>query len=1536
MICLIVRLIKKTQIYNFSLPTEVSGNYWITDNDKLGNIRNLINVQESDGRWKIKSNFETKILLGDKEVESAYLKEHSVFFLKISTENEFVILYCSPTIDNSINRLKVDSDKEILIGNDNRAHINYNYPLVSKQHAKLIYNKGKWSIQDLNSKYGTYVNNMAVTTTNLNYGDIVFIMGLKIIVMNDHIVINNVNNYVKFDSNTFSLISATVQEQTEFDNPDEEGIEFYKEEDYFYRAPRFKTKIEDVNIVIDAPPGKQEEDKTPAIYTVGPMMTMAMMSVSMGYTSLTGVIDGTRDLNEAMPTLVMSFAMLATMLLWPLLSRGYQKRQARKKEKLRQEKYLKYINENRTKIASEMKIQRQILIDNYLPLDATKSIVYSKKRNLWEREIDQEDFLDLRLGMGSTELKGKISFPEEHFALEDDNLLQEVYKLGSESRILENVPISTSLVERNVCAIIGTGNNKQPFIEGLILQMLTYHSYEDLKIILLTNKKNESKWDYLKVLPHCWSNDKTIRFFATNIDEAKEISLYLEQEIQRRKYKDENGNTGTNDTNYIKNKPYYVIITDDYKSVRDIELVKDVAEMDVNIGFSLLTISPRLINVPNECNTFISIGDKKSGIFENELVSNKQKEFVADYDPNLNMYEICKILANIPIDIAKAERNMPTGISFLEMYNVGMIEQLNILNRWKSNDPTKSLQAPVGVDRSSEVFKLDLHEKFYGPHGLIAGMTGSGKSEFIISYVLSMAINYHPYEVQFVLIDYKGGGLAGVFENKENGIKLPHLAGTITNLDTVEMNRSLASIESELRRRQRKFNEARDNLNESTIDIYKYQNLYRKGLVKDPISHLFIISDEFAELKDQQPDFMDKLISTARIGRSLGVHLILATQKPAGVVDDQIWSNSKFRVCLKVQDKSDSMDMIKCPDAAALKNPGRFYLQVGYNELFALGQAAWAGAQYYPTEKRKKRVDNSINFIDNVGTHIKTLDDKKQEVVEESKGEEVTNIVKYIVDKANNENINVSQLWLDRIPNIIYTSDLKEKYNYISKRNEINPIIGEYDDPNEQRQGLLTLPLSKKGNTIIFGSTGSGKELMLSGIVYSTITNHFSDEVNFYILDFGAETMTMFRDAPHVGEVLLADDEEKIVNLFKFLFRTIEERKKLFVEYNGSYDFYINHGGIQIPMITVIINNYEGFIDTYPDFEDTIGQLTRDCLKYGIVFILTTSGVNSIRFRLKQNFSQNIVLQLNDPADYSSVLADVKKKEPSKSFGRGLIDLDGIFEFQTAYPYKEEQMTEYIKVLSYKLKEICNTPAKIIPILPSAVTFNYVEEYMGKFSTIPVGVEKESLEIATIDFERNNNYIITGMDVTENTVFIQGFIKIINKIKNTNVVVMDALGTLNAESLEKVSYDSNECSKGIRAISDLYNKEKINSKMNSDKLKSVPKTVCIINGINTLLNNISDEEKVKLTNIISDSVALSTFKFVVIDVIDNIKSANYEDWFKGKFDLSEGIWMGNGIADQFTLRVTTSFRELKEEIESPFGYVIVKGKATQVKLIVDE
>ena len=1528
---MILRLIKRTKIYNFHLPATVEGNYWITDLDNSGNVRNLINVEEDNGSWRLNSNFETKIVVNNNELQSVILKEYSLYFLKISSENDYILLYCSPSTDPSINKVKVRGDTQLVIGNGSDCHINYNYPLVSTSQAVLTYNNFNWSIQDMGSKYGTYVNNELVTTKKLNHGDVIFIMGLKIIVLGDTIIFNNIGNLVRFSQNMFLPAPPLVQPRIEEETSSEENVEFFKEEDYFFRSPRFKAGIEPVNIVIDSPPAKQQQEDTPVLYVIGPMLGMGMTSLLTGYNSINAVMNGQQTWKASIPALVTCVVMLMSMVLWPLLNRRYQKKQKIKREKLRQEKYKSYIEDKRQAIKNEMEKQKQALLENNITLEECSKIILNRKRNLWEREIDQSDFLSVRIGKGNVSFEGTVSYPEERFTIDEDDLQELVFSLGRESKELEDVPIDFSFVKHNITAIIGDGSQKNAFIDGLLLQLITFHSYEDLKIVLFTNEKNIGRWNYLKVLPHCWNNSKTVRYFATNIDEAKELSLQLEQEFQARKYKD--GTRELNASNYLYHKPYYLIISDDFKAVRELEIIKDVCDQEINIGYSLAIINNRITNLPNECHSFISIGDKMSGLFENELVSNKQKEFVADFDTNVDMYECCKKLFNIPIEIAKENSNLPTMISFLEMYDVGKVEQLNVLNRWKSNDPTKSLQAPVGVDKNRELFKLDLHEKFYGPHGLIAGMTGSGKSEFIITYILSMAVNYSPNEVSFILIDYKGGGLAGAFQNKETGMKLPHLAGSITNLDTVEMNRSLASIQSELRRRQRIFNEARDSLNESTIDIYKYQRLFREGLVKEPISHLFIISDEFAELKSQQPEFMVQLISTARIGRSLGVHLILATQKPAGVVDDQIWSNSKFRVCLKVQDKSDSMDMIKCPDAASLKETGRFYLQVGYNELFALGQSAWTGAKYYPTDKRRKKIDEKIDLIDNVGNVIKSLDTVKKDMAIKPQGEEITNIIHYLVDISKEQHIAVKQLWLDKISEFIYVERLREKYGYQPQKFVINPIIGELDDPNNQRQDILTLPLSLDGNTIIYGAAGTGKELMLSTIIYSTIVDHTPDEVNFYILDFGAETLRAFANAPQVGDVVLSSEEEKIGNLFKLLLAELEERKNLFVDYNGDYDFYCQHSGKTLPMIITIINNYDSYFESYESFDESFTILTREGSKYGIVFIVTANTVNSLRYRLKQNFKQNVVLQFNDPGDYSSVLGSVDKKYPSKIYGRGIISRDAVYEFQTAYPYQHEKMNEYIRILSKKMGEAFgDNRAKKVPILPKVVTVKDLQPLFGNMETIPVGIYRESLNIASLNCSKNYSSVISSNDITEYKGFVNNMYNIFKQVPNNNVIVVDVY-----EMFDQVEGLIN---KGFETaldpiLEDMSNQFVKFRDSNYDKnvLNGINKTTLMFVGITDLLSRLSPEKKNELVTAISTIKDLGTYHIVLVDSSDKLKQQLYENWYKTAIDNTNGLWLGNGVLDQYAIKLATSPRELRTDLKPGFAVLVEKGKPFVIKYL---
>ena len=508
---MIIRLIKRTKIYNFHLPTTVEGNYWITDLDNSGNVRNLINVEEDNGYWRLNSNFETKIVVNNNEIDSVLLKEYSLYFLKINSENDYIILYCSPSVDPAISKLKVPNEAKIVIGNGSNCHINYNYPLVSKTQACLTYSNSKWYIEDLGSKYGTYVNNELITKKELYHGDIIFIMGLKIIVLGDTIIFNNIGNFVNVVSNYFSPATPIVQPVINEDSLLEENVEFFKEEDYFYRSPRFKAGIEPVEITIDAPPARQQEDDTPMILVLGPMLGMGMTSLLTGYNAVSGIMGGNASLKTSLPTLITCFTMLLAMVLWPILSRNYQKRRIRKREKERQEKYTQYVQDKKQKIASEMEKQKQALIENNITLDECSKIILNRKRNLWEREIDQNDFLNLRIGLGNLEFQGKVNYPEEKFSLDDDNLQQLVFSVGRESKMLENVPINFSLINHNIVAVIGEGKQKKSFVDGLLLQIMAFHSYEDVKIVVFTNEKNASRWDYLKVLPHCWNTSKCKR-----------------------------------------------------------------------------------------------------------------------------------------------------------------------------------------------------------------------------------------------------------------------------------------------------------------------------------------------------------------------------------------------------------------------------------------------------------------------------------------------------------------------------------------------------------------------------------------------------------------------------------------------------------------------------------------------------------------------------------------------------------------------------------------------------------------------------------------------------------------------------------------------------------------------------------------------------------------------------------------------------------------------------------------------------------------
>ena len=1499
-----VLILTDSRIIEHILPNNIDGSYWITDYEN--EEKNLICLESSEKGWYLKSNFETKIIEEGKELLEIKLENYH--FYKIKNEEKEITLFAEPTIENNYEIYKLKNDK-IIISNDSSAHIKSK--LLND--IKIILSNNNQIILETKSK-NIYVNKTIYTNELLHYGDVIFINGIKIILLKGFIMINNPNNLVIIDNNALIKGKYTPRNKIEIIENAEEVL--YDKNDYFYRSPRFRSLIEKVDVVIDEPPLKNNEKELPAILAIGPMITMGLTSLVTATTTVTNVIVNNRTLLSAVPTIAIALASFGTMLIWPSITRKYQKNECLKEEVKRQKKYKEYLDGKRNEIDRIIKEQSNILKENYTNLEECQNIILNKKTNLWERSIEQDDFLTVRLGIGNMPLLADIKYPLEHFTLEEDNLKKMVQDLVDERKELENVPIVASLTEKFITSVICSGNSRKQFIEGLLLQMITFQSYDFLKIVILTNKDNEKNWEDIRNIPYCFNNDKNERYFSTNLDEAREISLNLEREYQTRKQSDKN---------YKEFKPYYLIITDVYDEIRDVDIIKDVLNQEKNNGFSLILLSNTISGLPSECRNFISIGTKTSGMFESEISRDKQKEFVADLY-NGNIKKCYQMIENIPIELDTKDGDLPTVLSFLNLYGVGKIEQLNALARWQMNDVTQSLSAPIGVDKNDVQIKLDIHEKYHGPHGLIAGMTGSGKSEFIITYILSLACNYSPNDVSFILIDYKGGGLARVFENKGTNKKLPHIAGTITNLDINEIDRALASIESELKRRERIFNEAREKTGKSTIDIYTYQKLYKQGEVNEPVSHLLIISDEFAELKTDRPEFMEKLIQTARIGRSLGVHLILATQKPAGIVSDQIWSNSRFRICLKVQDKNDSSDMLKRPDAVNLKNPGRFYLQVGYNELFVLGQSAYTALPYVPTDKINNKENKTISFINNVGTIIENIETENNSILE-SKGEEVINIISYITKTASELGISARKLWLDKISEIIYLDDLTLKYNFQKKDYLINPLIGEYDDPTNQRYGPVYLDLVNKGNMVIYGSADSGKEMLLQTIILSIALNYSPDEVNIYVADYGSEALKKYVVLPQVGDTILLNEREKTTNLFKYLLDELNRRKKIMSEYNGSYEYFIKESSEKLETIVLIINQYEAFLENFEGENEKLYALTRECANYGIYVILTMTNIMALKVKIKQNFGNTIVLKLANKDDYSYVLDFNCKLRPVSAPGRGIVRIQNQnYEFQTARVYEDNELNEKVKELGNYLIEKYGNGASKIRTLPEYVSYRLLEPYINNLKSIPIGINKDNLKLRKYDFLTDvvNPIIVPYFD--EARPFVNGISKIINSVINTEFYILDSVNCIENKD-NYLYYYANNFDELFERFTKIVNSFKMKHD-NGENLSRYKNYCILIVGLQKVIDDINNSDKI--IEMVEECKTIGKISFLVVDSIDKLKNIIYNVKCNSIVQNNRFIWYGNGLNEQYVLRVPYNSRKV---LPKSFGYVVERDRIEVVKLV---
>ncbi len=1062
----------------------------------------------------------------------------------------------------------------------------------------------------------------------------------------------------------------------------------------FNRNTRIKTIVCDEKIEILDPPAKPEKPKNNLFTRLLPSFGMIIASVAMAFFG--GMM------------IIMSIVSGMMAIFTTIMSIREGNKEYKKKTVERVEKYNAYILKKRDEIQQCRNKELFELEKNFVSMAVERELFSTFSSELFDRSKEDEDYLCVRLGCGEVLSKRMVDYKKQEKLEIEDELQRIPEQICNEYKNVHNAPIVCDFKEIAALGIVGVPEYRFELLKNIFVDIVARHYFTDVKMVFVAQKEHKDYVQWLRWVPHVYNDTIGVRNIVVDDESKNLIFEYLYKELTLREQ----------NKKYVDN--IIVFFYDEYgfKSHPISKFVKNARDLGVTFVFFGSTTA----DIPQGCGYIVSIIDHKNAMLINTQNRSEVTNFIYPNIPLSQAEEIVKLLAPVYTEEISLEGTLTKNITMFELLNILAVDDIDLESRWGKSQVFKSLAAPLGISKTG-VVSLDLHDKAHGPHGLVAGTTGSGKSEIMQTYILAMATLYHPYEVAFVIIDFKGGGMVNQFK------ELPHLLGAITNIDGKEINRSLKSIKAELKKRQRLFAEVDVN------HIDKYIKMYKKGEAKEPLPHLIIIVDEFAELKAEQPEFMKELISAARIGRSLGVHLILATQKPSGQVNEQIWSNSRFKLCLKVQSQEDSNEVIKSPLAAEIKEPGRAYLQVGNNEIFELFQSAYSGASEKIDDLNVKEF--TIYSLTESGKRIPIYVQKKKNSGEASVTQ-LDAIVKYVANYCSE--INLQKLPDICLPSLSCCIDFptlnKKKDDYGNYSVE----IGVYDDPENQYQGVHRVELGCN-NLMIIGSAQAGKTNILQSIIRSLSTKYSPEEVNIYIIDFASMVLKNFEKLNHVGGVVCPSDDEKLKNLFKLLNSEIEYRKEKLMSVGvSSFTAYKEAGEKGMPLIVLLIDNLAALKELYFKDDDELLNLCREGLTVGISVVIANSQTAGIGYKYLSNFSERMALYCNDSNEYSSLFDHCRERIESIP-GRTIVEIDKKhYECQTYLAFAgEKEIVRVQEIRNYISKvNIANNHmmAKRIPLIPASITKGYMIEQFGNY------MEDEFAIVAGLDYSTVTPYVL--------------------------------------------------------------------------------------------------------------------------------------------------------------------------------------------------
>ena len=1412
-------------------------------------------LNRAEDSWVLSCSENAYITTGEVKLYSKRLEHGDELFLRYqgSSNDIFSLSY---TIDfdyeekDYVTAISLEPFTEIKVGAA-PANIELQDDLLGRDGFEIVKQNGKLYVVDNGAAYGVFLNGSRISRrAELHSCDFISIVrfsfyykdGKLYSPMYENMKINGLA-YGKIDEHT-----------THFKYPK------------FNRNTRIQYQLGEEELEIQQAAQKPSDSKKSLVMSLIPSVVMLAMTIV-----LRGIIGGGGTF------VIYSAVSMSMGIIMSVVTYIQDKKTFKEETENRIKTYHEYVEKKREEFRASRENEIRILRLIYESLENSISEALSFGRRLFERKKGNADFLKVYLGTGTIRSGNQVKYPEQEMIDTEDPLAPIPKQVSEEFEYIENAPVISDFNSANGIGITGTKEQQFNILKNITLDISARHFFNEVKLVYLLDEEMASRLSWIRWLRNVENAELDIRNIACDEESRGMLLEHLYSVLTAREAekqnREERRDEETNDAGF---NSHYVVFVMNAASIISHPISK-YFETAAQYDFTFVFLEEYEEFIPLGCSEIIRINSTK-GLTVNTGNGDLIQAFTAPSVSDEVAENVALKLGAVSVDEVSLDNELTKNITLFEMLGILSIDDIDLEERWKNSVVYKSLAAPLGVNVKKEIVYLDISDKSkaHGPHGLVAGTTGSGKSEILQTYILSLATLFHPYEVGFVIIDFKGGGMANQFKD------LPHLIGTITNIDGHEINRSLLSIKAELVKRQEIFSRCGVN------HINDYIKLYKGGKVDIPLPHLIMIVDEFAELKAEFPDFMKELISAARIGRTLGVHLILATQKPSGVVDAQIWSNSKFKLCLKVQTKEDSNEVLKTPLAAEIVEPGRAYFQVGNNEIFELFQSAYSGAEVPDGDDIKNRTYSL--FEKNLCGKKSLIYSNKGKKAKETGISQLQAIVDYV-------NGYCAEKGIEKLPGICLPS-LKcmidtEEMDYGRKENTVSVPIGVFDDPEQQMQGAVNLDPSQD-NVYIVGSSQTGKTVLLQTLIYGLIRKYTPEEVNLYIVDCGNMTLKVFEKSRHVGGVVLSTDDEKCRNLFKMLNGIILKRKKLFSEIGVSnFNAYRESGYTDLPLIAVFIDNIAAFKEYFPDEFEEIGSIVREALGVGISFIITSTISNALNYRIQASFGRKFAFNCNDTSEYSTVFGHCKE-EPQDYPGRGLLMQDKrVLEFQAAIfggQEKEAEKSSRLREFVESRNAECSGSALVIPMVPEVLRLSdFMSSEPALFrepGIIPIGMDFANVSIVKQNLKTSGLLALTG-DSFGRERFVRTFLEIVRSnvvFHNLEVTIVDdKTGRFSEyESCGFVRSYSRDAGEGQINVIDFCTR--VLNEENGDMLQ-----VLILNSLEVLRKICAERADSKT---VSDALKVASEQnaFFLLSAVENQQVGfNASDVLKTVKDMRQGI-----------------------------------------------